>query len=126
MTEVEISGVVTAGRQLGRELGFPTANIAVPEQLALPDGVYRAEVEVTDAVGERKQYPAMANLGKNPSVGGAERRLESHLFGFEGSLYGCEIRVRLVERIREERKFDSLEALREQIEKDKQTILTNL
>ena len=126
MTEVEICGVVSAGRQLGRELGFPTANIAVPEQLALPDGVYRAEVEVTDASGERMRYPAMANLGKNPSVGGAERRLESHLFGFEGSLYGCEIRVRLVERIREERKFDSLEALREQIEKDKQTILNNL
>ena len=126
MTEVEICGVVSAGRRLGRELGFPTANIAVPEQLALPDGVYRAEVEVTDVAGGRKSYPAMANLGKNPSVGGAERRLESHLFGFEGSLYGCEIRVRLTERIREERKFDSLDALRAQIEQDKQTILNKL
>jgi riboflavin kinase/FMN adenylyltransferase len=126
MTEVVICGVVSAGRQLGRELGFPTANIAVPEQLSLPDGVYRAEVEVTDAAGRRTSYPAMANLGRNPSVGGSERRLESHLLGFEGSLYGREIRVRLMDWIREERKFDSLEALQAQIEKDKQTILNNL
>ena len=68
----------------------------------------------------------MVNLGKSPSVGGVERRMESHLIGFEGSLYGQRIRVRLVERIREERKFDSLEALRAQIELDKQTILNKL
>ena len=126
MQEIEICGVVCSGRQLGRELGFPTANLLVAEQLAVANGVYRAEVIVEDASGVEHRYPAMANLGHNPSVGGSERCLESHLFGFEGSLYGRRIRVRLVEWMREERKFESLEALRTQIEKDKQTILNKL
>ena len=125
MTAVEFCGVVCSGRQLGRELGFPTANLIVPEEFPSADGVYRAEVTLCDVAGE-PCYAAMVNLGKSPSVGGVERRMESHLIGFEGSLYGQRIRVRLVERIREERKFDSLEALRAQIELDKQTILNKL
>ena len=125
MTAVEFCGVVCSGRQLGRELGFPTANLIVPEEFPLADGVYRAEVTLCDVEGA-PCYAAMVNLGKSPSVGGVKRRLESHLIGFEGSLHGERIRVRLVERIREERKFDSLEALRAQIELDKQTILNKL
>ncbi len=116
----EICGVVEHGRQLGRTLGFPTANLPVDEHTALPDGVYRAEVTVE---GCAERFPAMANLGCNPSVGGNRRRLETHLFGFDGSLYGRRIRVRLFERIREERTFSSVEALRAQIERDRAAVL---
>ena len=77
-----IEGVVEHGRRLGRELGFPTANLAVPEGIAAADGVYRSRAEVGG-----RTYDAMSNLGSNPSVGGVERRLETHIFDFEGVLY---------------------------------------
>lgn len=119
MTErVTIEGVVEHGRRLGRELGFPTANLSVPDGICAADGVYRSHAEVDGEV-----YDAMSNLGRNPSVGGTQRRLETHLFGFEGSLYGRTLRVELLERIREERTFPTIEALREQIARDKEYIL---
>ena len=65
----------------------------------------------------------MSNLGCNPSVGGSERRLETHIFDFTGQLYGCRLRVELLEKIRDERTFPSLEELREQIAKDRARIL---
>lgn len=81
MTEpVVIEGTVVHGRQLGRRLGFPTANLAVPDALEARDGVYLSEAEV-----DGQLYGAMSNLGRNPSVGGTERRLESYLFGFRAS-----------------------------------------
>lgn len=113
-----VCGVVEHGRQLGRTLGFPTANLPVGTELTAADGVYRAEAEV-----DGECFVAMANLGCNPSVGGNRRRLEAHLFGFEGSLYGRTIRVRLLERLRGERTFASIEALREQLEADKRRVL---
>lgn len=118
MEHIVIEGIVGTGRRLGRELGFPTANIAVPNDVAAEDGVYQSRATV-DGVA----YDAMSNLGCNPSVGGAERRLETHIFGFDGDLYGRRLRVELLRRIRGERKFDSVEELRTQIEKDKETIL---
>jgi len=118
MTERRIiEGVVRPGRQLGRQLGFPTANIAVDAAIAAADGVYRSRVET-----EGRMYDAMSNLGSNPSVGGSERRLETHIFGFSGELYGRRLRVELLERIREERRFDSMEELRAQIARDRETI----
>ena len=114
-----VEGTVTEGRRLGRELGFPTANIPVPDDFPAEDGVYEAWAE-TDA-GAR--YRAMSNLGRNPSVGTTERRLETHLFGFDGTLYGRVLRVELGCRIRGERVFASLGELRAQIERDKRTIL---
>ena len=119
MEPVVVSGVVERGRRLGRTLGFPTANVAVAADLPLADGVYRAEVSIEE---EPTRYAAMANLGCNPSVGGNSRRLETHLFGFEGSLYGRRIRVRLTERIRGERTFASLDELRAQLERDRQQL----
>ncbi len=113
-----IEGTVGAGRRLGRELGFPTANLPVPEGLEAEDGVYAAWAE---AGGVR--YRAMANLGCNPTVGGVARRLETHLIGFRGDLYGATLRVELVRRIRGERKFASLNALRRRIEADRDEIL---
>ena len=119
MEPVVVCGVVEPGRRLGRTLGFPTANVAVADDLPAADGVYRAEVSIEE---EPRCYAAMANLGCNPSVGGNRRRLETHLFDFEGSLYGRRIRVRLTERIRGERTFASLEELRAQLERDRQLL----
>ena len=118
MEGVTIEGVVEHGRRLGRELGFPTANMAVPDSVGAADGVYYSRAEVDGTT-----YDAMSNLGSNPSVGGSERHLETHIFGFGGSLYGRMLRVELVCRIRDERRFDTVEELREQIEKDKEYIL---
>lgn len=114
----EIRGVVEHGRRLGRELGFPTANLAVDEALAAEDGVYASLVEVGSV-----RYRAMSNLGRNPSVGGQPRHLETHLFGFEGSLYGREVRVVLLRKVRDERRFDTVEELRAQIARDKEQIM---
>ena len=108
------------GRQLGRELGFPTANMEVADADTIESGVYESYVEI-DGV----EYKAMSNLGSNPSVGGVERRLETHIFDFEGVLYGRLLRVELLEKVRDERKFASIEELRAQIERDKEYILKN-
>lgn len=113
-----VAGVVEHGRRLGRELGFPTANLAVADDFAPEDGVYRSRAAI-----DGRTYAAMSNLGTNPSVGGAERRLETHIFGFSGELYGRTLRVELLERIRGERRFASVEELRRQIERDKEYIL---
>ncbi|WP_295936758.1 riboflavin kinase [uncultured Alistipes sp.] len=115
---VVVEGVVEHGRRLGHELGFPTANIAVPVGIEAADGVYHARVEV-DGI----EYNAMSNLGTNPSVGGAERRLETHILGYDGDLYGRRLCVELLEKIRDEERFATLEELRAQIEKDKEYIL---
>ena len=115
----KLTGEVLHGRQLGRELGFPTANLAVPAGWGPADGVYRSRVEVDGTT-----YDAMSNVGCNPSVGGTQRRLETHLFGYGGApLYGRTIAVELLERIRDERTFGSVEELRQQLEADRQQIL---
>ena len=118
MEPVRIEGIVVPGRRLGRELGFPTANLSAQGEVAAEVGVYASWAEV-DGV----RYRAMSNLGRNPSVGGCERRLETHLFGFGGSLYGRRMTVVLWRKIRDERRFASVEELRAQIAKDKEYIL---
>ena len=118
MAGVTIEGVVEHGRRLGRELGFPTANMAVPDSVTAPDGVYYSRAEVDGTL-----YDAMSNLGSNPSVGGAVRHLETHIFGFGGSLYGRTLRVELVRKIRDERRFATIGELRAQIARDKEYIL---
>ena len=121
MDALVVEGIVTPGRQIGQTIGFPTANIPIDEG-ACERGVYRTQVQVE---GIDEVFDAMSNVGYNPSVGGSELRLESHLFGFEGDLYGRRIWVRLVEKIRDEIRFDSVEELRAQLEKDKEIILKN-
>jgi riboflavin kinase / FMN adenylyltransferase len=105
-----VCGEVIEGRKLGRELGFPTANIRLGDQQAPADGVWAVEV---DGIGK-----GVANLGTRPTVGGGERLLEVHVFGFSGDLYGKELRVRFARFLRGERKFASVEELREQIARD--------
>ena len=109
-----IEGIVTHGQQLGRELGFPTANLVVESEANAEDGVYLSRVTVGEA-----HYYALSNLGTNPTVGGMTRQLESHLIDYPGEeLYGERIRVELLVRLRGEVRFSSIEALRHQIEQD--------
>lgn len=112
-----VEGVVEHGRRLGRELGFPTANLEVSADFPLTDGVYRSRMTIAG-----RMYDGMSNLGCNPSVGGAERRLETHIFDFSGDLYGCRLRVELLEKIRDERRFATVEELRAQIARDRERV----
>ena len=109
-----VSGRVLTGRKLGRQLGFPTANVAVGEVLTPPDGVWA--VRVTN--GDGRPLPGVANLGVRPTVDGTTRLLEVHLLDFSGDLYDQEIEVAFVKFLRAETKFPSLDALREQIQLD--------
>ena len=117
MTRVhETTGLVTRGDQRGRQLGFPTANLDV-EPLQLPkDGVYAVVARVLDEPGAALRH-GVANLGYRPTFE-AGHAVEVHLLGFEGDLYGRRMRVGFVARIRGETKFDGLDALRQQIDRD--------
>jgi riboflavin kinase/FMN adenylyltransferase len=109
-----VSGPVVAGDQLGRQLGFPTANIATGNLQLPPGGVWA--VRASDAAGN--SWDGVANLGTRPTIGGGNRLLEVHLFGFSGELYGENLEVSFEKNLRAEMKFPSLEALKEQIAKD--------
>ncbi len=116
--ERSLCGIVSEGDRIGRRIGFPTANIVADGRPEIPDGVFAAEV-----VAMGRTYRAVVNVGRRPTVGeGLSRTLEAHLLGFSGDLYGQRIVVRLLERIREERKFESLDALRRRIEQDRQYV----
>ena len=105
-------GVVVAGNRQGRTMGFPTANMQLYEPLKLvpADGVYAVEVEVLGSV-----HKGMCNIGLRPTVDGKVRTIETHILDFDQDIYGLPLRLRFVRRIRDERKFPSLEALREQL-----------
>ncbi|QQL44739.1 bifunctional riboflavin kinase/FAD synthetase [Sulfuriroseicoccus oceanibius] len=113
--EYTVLGTVIQGRKLGRTLGFPTANLTVHSEQLPPNGVWAVKATLRGEV-----FNGVANLGVRPTVeGGAARKLlEVHLFDFEGDLYGAEMDVRFVKFLREETKFDSLEALTAQITAD--------
>lgn len=112
-----VEGVVIGGNRLGRRLGFPTANIDMSQYPDIENGVYCSKVVV-----DGQAYVAMTNVGVRPSVDGSRRLLETHLFGFDGLLYGLKLRVELYEKIRDEKKFSSVEELRKQIEQDSNKI----
>jgi riboflavin kinase / FMN adenylyltransferase len=108
-------GVVVSGKQLGRTIGFPTANIAVSNGKILPPGVFAVHLETPDGVVRG----GMANVGTRPTVNGMTESLEVFVFDFSGDLYGLEVRVDFLERLRSEQKFAGLDALKEQLERDK-------
>ena len=115
--EYEVRGTVERGDGRGREWGFPTANVAVPEDILLPaDGIYAGWYERPD--GER--VATAISLGRRPTVYEAQpyRLLEAHLLDWEGDLYGEAAKVRFVERLRDELKFDSVDALLAQMHRD--------
>ena len=107
-----IKGEVIHGAQLGRKMGFPTANIDARD-IKVDNGVYYSQVRLAD-----KLYNAMSNIGLRPSVDGQTRLLETHIFGFAGDLYGQEIEVDLKLKIRNEQRFASIDELQRQLEKD--------
>jgi riboflavin kinase / FMN adenylyltransferase len=109
-----VSGPVVAGQRLGRTLGVPTANMALEPTNRLAHGVYAVR-----ALVDGKPHPAVASFGVRPTVDNGPPLLEVHLLDFDGDLYGREMEVEFVERIREERKFDSLSLLATEMERDK-------
>ncbi len=108
-----IMGRVVYGRQLGRELGVPTANIRLQRYRAALEGVYAVRV-----MGLERVYDGVANIGIRPTVDGREPLLEVHLFDYDGDLYGTLLAVQFVRKIRDEQTFDGLEALKKQIHTD--------
>jgi riboflavin kinase/FMN adenylyltransferase len=109
-----IRGVVQHGDERGRTLGFPTANIPLGRHLEPARGVYAVIVRLPDG----ELHRGVANIGRRPTVGGTESRVEAHLFEFDGDLYGQELAVALHAFLREERRFPDLAALRAQIAED--------
>lgn len=109
-----VAGRVKKGRQLGRELGFPTANLERGEEQYPPDGVWAVRARV-----EGRRFDGVANLGIRPTVDGESRLLEVHCFGEPGDLYERLMEVEFVARIRDQERFESLEALRSRIALDR-------
>ena len=113
-----IEGEVIHSKKIGRALGFPTANMSLQGHEDIERGVYRSEVEI-DGV----KYRAMSNVGIRPSVGGKELLLETHVIGFSGDLYGKRLRISLLEKLRDEKRFASIGDLKEQLLRDYNTIV---
>lgn len=116
-----LTGSVEKGKGLGRKLDFPTANLSIKEDYKLipKNGVY-----VVKSVLYDKMYYGMMNIGFNPTVDGSSKSIEIHFFDFKDDLYGRNIQVDILERIRDEHKFNSLEELKTQLLKDKETSLS--
>jgi len=114
--EYTVLGTVVEGRKLGRQLGFPTANLRAHNEQLPPDGVWAVDVTLENGNIHR----GAGNLGVRPTVehGEARRMLEIHLIDYSGDLYGSDMEVRFIRHVRDEVKFDSLEALQAQIQKD--------
>ncbi|MES2731637.1 MAG: bifunctional riboflavin kinase/FAD synthetase [Bacteroidota bacterium] len=111
-----LKGLVVKGNQLGRTIGYPTANIRIPEPYKLipADGVYAVRVQHQD-----QWYQGMLNIGVRPTVNGTTRTIEANLFEFDKEIYDQELIVYFVERLRPEQKFAGLEALKVQLAQDK-------
>ncbi|WP_406732685.1 bifunctional riboflavin kinase/FAD synthetase [Vibrio scophthalmi] len=112
--DYSISGRVSHGRKLGRTIGFPTANIPLKRCVSPVSGVY-----VVQALGLGEQaIGGVANIGQRPTVNGVRQQLEVHLFDFQANLYGKQLEIVLLQKLRDEHKFESFDALKQQIELD--------
>lgn len=120
-----IEGTVVHGYEEGRRLGFPTANLAPEsvEQLLPAAGVYAVEVELPASTASAQPLAGMMNIGTRPTFDGHALSLEVNILGYEGNLYGQRLSVRFMQRIRGEQHFQSPEALRLQLESDRQAVL---
>ena len=115
-----VSGTVVVGNKIGRTLGFPTANLDIPDEYMMINnpGVYACRTEI-----EGKTYQAMANTGSRPTIGdraAGDFIIEVNIFDFDGDLYGKTLKVWFVDRIRDEEKFPNLEALKAQLQRDRE------
>lgn len=116
-----LKGTVITGQQLGRTIGFPTANLQLPPTKYLPRyGVYSVAVKLQQGL-----VPGVMNIGCRPTVAGTTPTIEVHLLNWSGDLYGQSLTVNLLEFLRPEQKFDSVEDLKQQITKDCQAVLNN-
>ena len=119
-----LKGVVVAGNRIGRTIGFPTANMQLYEPLKLVpgNGVYFVKV---NTVG--REFYGMCNIGHKPTVSnGNARTIETNIFGFDEDIYGLDIEITFISKIREEVRFGSLEELRKQLEKDRTVCLNEI
>ncbi|TWO32269.1 bifunctional riboflavin kinase/FAD synthetase [Seonamhaeicola sediminis] len=116
-----LTGKVIKGKGLGRQINYPTANIHIEEDYKLipKQGAYivKAKIEESNVYG-------MMNIGMNPTVNGKRETIEVHFFNFDKDLYNQTIQIELLKRLRDEEKFESVEALKNQLKKDKETALT--
>ena len=117
-----LTGTVVPGHQLGRKLGIPTANLRLPEELAVPKfGVY-----ICRALVDGRAYPAVTNIGTRPTVSGSGITVEPWILDYTGDLYGQEITLEFYRFLRSEQKFPTLEALQAQIRRDAEETRTYL
>jgi len=116
-----LTGSIVKGKGLGRKLNFPTANLSIPEEYKLipKNGVY-----VVSSVMDNKTVFGMMNIGFNPTVEGKTKSIEINFFDFDQDLYGKKIQIDIIDRIRDEKKFNSLEGLQAQLKKDRETSLS--
>jgi riboflavin kinase / FMN adenylyltransferase len=113
-----LKGIVITSAKRGRKLGFPTANIDIRPQQALPgDGIYAT---IADVDGRR--FASATNVGARPTFGDMRRTVEAYLLNYEGDLYGRELRLEFVQKVRDEQRFASSEELKRQIERDVQEV----
>ena len=118
------TGKVVHGQQVGHEIGYPTANIEVAEEFKLIErqGVYATFVDI-----EGHSYPSMTYIGKRPTMhDNRPQSIETHIIGFDKDLYDKEIKIRFVDFVRDDKKFDNFEALKRQIMADEQIIINIL
>jgi riboflavin kinase / FMN adenylyltransferase len=109
-----LAGTIVEGKRRGRELGFPTANLQTDNELIPPHGVYATTLTIEGIV-----HAAVTNIGVNPTFGDASATsIETHMLKYEGQLYGQHVQLGFVQRLRDERRFDDVDALRAQIEAD--------
>ena len=110
-----LTGAIVEGRRRGREIGFPTANLRTPNELIPPHGVYATAMTIDGIV-----HAGLTNIGVNPTFGdNAAATIETYLLRYDGVLYGREVRLSFVQRLRDERRFDDVNALKAQIEADR-------
>jgi riboflavin kinase/FMN adenylyltransferase len=109
---------VVRGARLGRTLGYPTANLPVHRRRTALSGIFAVRVRGGGLDGAAGGHPAVASLGTRPTVRGVEPLLEVHLFDYQGELYGAELEVEFVARLRDEQHFGSLEAMVAQMHRD--------
>lgn len=122
--EFSYTGKVVHGQQVGQKMGYPTANIEVSEEFQLIEkqGVYATFAEI-----DGKSYPAMTYIGKRPTMDdNRPQSIETHIISFNGTLYDKEIKIRFVDFVRDDKKFDNFEALKRQIGIDEQQIINIL
>jgi len=115
----QIRGIVVSGKREGRKIGYPTANVATSDALIPEKGVYAVRVQVNRG----RWLNGMVNLGTQPTFGGRKFQIETHIFNFDCDIYGDELTIAFVKRIRAEKRFNSVSELRVQLQQDKEHVL---